>query len=182
MFGPIWDRWNALPPTEQVRRSIEANEAFVTRVEQTSDEQRDRVLLAAFGSDRDLAGLLTMRLGELAVHAWDTAVALDDTATVSADAVDLLVDELTATAGRAGNSAPGVEPVTVVTTDPSRAFVLEVGDGVTLEPNGDAGPDPLVLPAEALVRLVYGRLDADHTPAGLDDPRLATLRTVFPGF
>jgi uncharacterized protein (TIGR03083 family) len=182
VFGPIWDRWNALPPTEQVRQSIEANEVFVARVEQTSDEQRERFLLAAFGGERDLPGLLAMRLSELALHTWDIAVALDDTATVSADAVDLLVDELTATAQRAGKAAPGMAPVTVVTTDPSRTFVLEVGDGVTLEPNGDAGPDPLVLPAEALVRLVYGRLDADHTPAGLDDTRLASLRTLFPGF
>ena len=39
-----------------------------------------------------------------------------------------------------------------------------------------------MLPAEALVRPVYGRLDPDHTPGGVDDPRLATLRRVFPGF
>ena len=26
-FQPIWDRWNALPPTEQVSRSIAATEA-----------------------------------------------------------------------------------------------------------------------------------------------------------
>ena len=27
-FQPIWDRWNALPPTEQVSRSIAATESF----------------------------------------------------------------------------------------------------------------------------------------------------------
>ena len=38
------------------------------------------------------------------------------------------------------------------------------------------------LPAESMCRLVYGRLDPDHTPAGVDDgPVLARLRAVFPG-
>jgi uncharacterized protein (TIGR03083 family) len=182
VFVAIWDRWNALAPTEQVRQSVEANEAFVARVEQTSPEQRERFALPAFGRELDLSGLLGMRLAELALHTWDIAVALDPTATVPADAVDLVVDELPATAARGGRPTPGLEPVHVVTTDPARTFVLDVGDPVTLQPSDAAGSDPLVLPAEALVRLVYGRLDPDHTPAGADDPRLTTLRTVFPGF
>jgi hypothetical protein len=38
------------------------------------------------------------------------------------------------------------------------------------------------LPAEALIRLVYGRLDPDHTPAVKGDPDvLDRLRRVFPG-
>ena len=41
-------------------------------------------------------------------------------------------------------------------------------------------PD-LVLPAEAFVRLVYGRLDPDHTPAVRGTADLAELRAVFPG-
>ena len=45
-----------------------------------------------------------------------------------------------------------------------------MGDKVTLQPSAAAGPDPLVLPAEALLRLVYGRLDLEHTPSGVDDP------------
>ena len=107
MFGPVWDRWNAMAPNEQVRQSTEANGALVTRFE--------------------------------------------------------------------------VEPVDVVTTGPSRSFALDVGDEVTLPPSAAAGPDPLVLPAEALIRLVHGRLDPGHTPAGVDDRRLAGLRTAFPG-
>ena len=41
-------------------------------------------------------------------------------------------------------------------------------------------PD-LVLPAEAFVRLVYGRLDPDHTPHVSDEAVVARLRAVFPG-
>jgi hypothetical protein len=39
------------------------------------------------------------------------------------------------------------------------------------------------LPAEAFLRLVYGRLDPDHTPpVSPQDVELGTLRAMFPGF
>jgi hypothetical protein len=39
------------------------------------------------------------------------------------------------------------------------------------------------LPAEAFLRLVYGRLDPDHTPpVDTQDVELGTLRSIFPGF
>ena len=41
-------------------------------------------------------------------------------------------------------------------------------------------PD-LVLPSEALVRLVYGRLDPDHTPPVRGPADLDVLRRAFPG-
>jgi hypothetical protein len=51
------------------------------------------------------------------------------------------------------------------------------------ETTPELGLSELRLPAEAFVRLVYGRLDADHTPAvesaGLE---LDELRQVFPGY
>lgn len=182
VFTTIWDRWNALVPIDQVRQGVEADAALVSRVEQTSDDQRESFSLTAFGRELDLADLLAMRLAEHAVHTWDVAVALDAAATVAPEAVDLLVDELPVTVTRAGRARPGAEPVDVVTTDPPRTFVLDAGDRVTLQPSAEVGPDPLELPAEALLRLVYGRLDPDHTPAGVDEARLVGLRTVFPGF
>jgi hypothetical protein len=40
------------------------------------------------------------------------------------------------------------------------------------------------MPAEALLRLTYGRLDAAHTPASVsgDAGALDKLRAIFPGF
>ncbi len=48
----------------------------------------------------------------------------------------------------------------------------------------DGAPDTtrLHLPAEALIRLVYGRLDPEHTPAIEGDADLDALRRTFPGF
>jgi Mycothiol maleylpyruvate isomerase N-terminal domain len=46
----------------------------------------------------------------------------------------------------------------------------------------DGGAPDLTLPAEALIRLVYGRLDPDHTPPVEGDLALLdSLRSVFPG-
>src|SRR5262249_39843 len=71
-------------------------------------------------------------------------------------------------------------------SDPQRDFTLESGKTVTLAPSAageDAELPELRLPAEALVRLVYGRLDPGHTPPvetrGVD---LDELRRLFPGF
>jgi hypothetical protein len=41
-------------------------------------------------------------------------------------------------------------------------------------------PD-LVLPAEACIRLVYGRLDPDHAGGAPEGPVLDELRRAFPG-
>jgi len=82
---------------------------------------------------------------------------------------------------------PAAQPATlsVSTSNPERRFVL-VADGVRLEPWAEQETTgSLQLPAEALFRLVYGRLDPAHTPPlRLDSPTvtLDDLRAVFPGF
>ena len=43
-----------------------------------------------------------------------------------------------------------------------------------------ASPD-VELPAEAFARLVYGRLDAEHTPSGEHGSTLDVFQRVFPG-
>lgn len=52
------------------------------------------------------------------------------------------------------------------TTGPTRRLRLVPADGaIRIDPDDEAAPAPLVeLPAEAFVRLVYGRLDGDHPP------------------
>ena len=106
-FPPIWDRWNAMAPADQVRESVERNEAFVQRLEGLSADERSAFRVPLFGSDQDLAGFASMRLGEHAVHTWDVAVAFDPAATVSADAVDLLVDGIDARLGWVGKPVDG---------------------------------------------------------------------------
>ncbi len=74
--------------------------------------------------------------------------------------------------------------VRVSTSDPERQLVLEVGEAVTLGAwDAEESLPEVRLPAEAFLRLVYGRLDPAHTPpleTGAVD--LDELRAVFPGF
>lgn len=186
VFGPIWDRWNALPPRSQLAESVTANEKLVSRLEGLPGEQQDAFALSMFGTDLDLAGLAALRLGEHVLHTWDIAVALDPAATLAPDAVDLLVDTLPTTAARAGLPVPGGQPLAVTTTDPDRTYLVALDPKVGLTPL-DAAPGPaapvLTMPAEAFIRLVAGRLDTAHTPLGVDEgTSLDQLRQAFPGF
>ncbi|HEU5000624.1 MAG TPA: maleylpyruvate isomerase family mycothiol-dependent enzyme [Lapillicoccus sp.] len=184
VFLSIWDRWNAKDPRDQVSDSIAANEELVTRLETVSGADRDAFAVDMFGGTRDLDGLTAMRLGEHAVHTWDIAVALDPTATVDPVAVAQLLDSIPGTAALSGKPVTGADPVIIATTDPARAYRVTLDPEVSLHALDGVAAADLTMPAEALLRLVYGRLDPAHTPASVtgDTARLADLRKAFPGF
>jgi uncharacterized protein (TIGR03083 family) len=178
---PIWERWNAKPGPQQARDAVAADVALLDQAGQLSPAERESWQLDMFGRHTDLPGMLRMRLSEHALHTWDIVVALEPTATVAGEAVDLIVDTLPMLTHWA---APAT--VHVVTTDPGRQFRLELTtDAAALTPaDGPGGAAAtLRLPAEALVRLVYGRLDPGHTPSEVAATQvdLDTLRGSFPG-
>jgi uncharacterized protein (TIGR03083 family) len=182
-FPPIWEAWNTRDPQSQATDALQADERVVRRFESLTPEDVERFHLKLFGMELDATGLTRMRLAEHALHTWDVAVALDPSAEVTPDAVALLVDSLSRVAARSGKFEGTERRVRVSTTGPERHFILEITDPVLLavgESDGDLAR--LLLPAEAFVRLVYGRLDPSHTPAvevqGID---LDDLRKVFPG-
>ncbi len=183
-FPPIWEAWNAKSPQDQAADALRADEAVTVRFESLDDDQQKQFRLHLFGTDLDAAGLARMRLGEHAVHTWDIAVTLDPAATVAPDAVGLLIDTLGQVVARAGKPSGIQRRLHVSTSSPVRHFTLETGEKVTLVASEySEGLPELALPAEAFIRLVYGRLDPAHTPsvetrrADLDE-----LRQVFPGF
>ena len=94
VFAPIWERWNAKTPDEQVADSLVADERLVDRLVGLSPATRDAFHVAFAGMDVDADRLTSMRLGEHALHSWDIAVSLDSKATVAQEAVALLVDGL----------------------------------------------------------------------------------------
>ncbi len=183
-FGPIWDVWNAKAPGDQVADSVTANAALLDRLEQASEAEREAFQVNAFGMDLDLPGVLAMRYSEHAVHTWDVAVALDPAAVIPPDAVEILVDLLGPTAARSGRPTEVAgPPVRVRTVDPARELVLSVAPAVSISAAEEFSEPDLALPAEAFVRLVYGRLDHDHTPSDIEgEERIPLLRNVFPGF
>jgi uncharacterized protein (TIGR03083 family) len=188
-FVPIWDVWNARSPQEQATESVAANEALVSRLEALSPAELESIRLGLFGMTLDAAGLMRMRLSEHAVHTWDVAVAVDPAARVAPGSVALLIDGLPMMMAWLGKKAADPAVIAVTTTDPAREFTLDTG-GVALTPgspaaDGDAASGSLDLTAEALLRLVYGRVDESAVASGevqAANVKLTDLRTVFPGF
>jgi uncharacterized protein (TIGR03083 family) len=184
-FHPVWDRWNAMSPAEQRDGFLVSDLALLDAFDTVPVGQRDAWRLEMFGAEHTLSTVARMRLGEHTLHSWDVLVALDPAATLPRDAVDLMVDSMAPLVERFGTTEQPVVTALEL-TDPDRSFVLETGpDGGTLAAAGDAAPTggTLSLPAEAYIRLLYGRLDPDHTPrwvstVGAD---LDVLRQAFPG-
>lgn len=188
-FGPLWDVWNAKTPDAQAADGLEADERHVRTLEQLTDGQLARIRLDFFGTQLDAVGLVRMRLGEHVMHTWDVAVIADPKATLQADAVPLLIDNVPRfLAPRLGKPLPEPLRVRISTTDPVRDYLLTSGESVSMtdwpgEQESDDVPH-VGMPAEALLRLAYGRLDPEHTPPSVSaDPAiLDKLRAIFPGF
>jgi uncharacterized protein (TIGR03083 family) len=186
-FPAIWERWNAKSPRELVVDVVAADAGFIAAAEALGPAVAT-LSLKAFGREFDGAGLLGLRLAEQALHTWDLDVTFDPTAVVEPSAVDLLIDRVPEIAGMVGHPvAEGTEPISAVvrTSNPVRTFAVRVGEAVEVtEVEGGPGPVDLELPAEALLRLAYGRLGPDSTPAGIAGDAaglLGRLRPVFPG-
>ena len=188
VFKAIWARWDASTADEQRDGYLRATAKFLDALDSFDEDQRNAWKLTLSNGADDLTNLVRMRLGEHAVHTWDVLVALDPAATLAPDATELLVDTLPGLASRVGKPIDTPVRARIATSHPERHFLLHTGaDGVALDPDHAAGhalPGPVVdLPAEALVRLVYGRMDEAHTPAlRHPTPELTSLRAVFPGF
>ena len=179
---PVWDEWNAKSPEAKARDALVADRALVDRFDAFTAPGRAAFHITFGPMQLDFDGLVGLRLNEHAVHTWDIAVMLDPTATVPADAAALILDSLGLIAGFVGKPSGTERALHVRTTGPTRDFELVLGaERVSLEPCAADHTADLELPAEAFVRLVYGRLDPDHTPPVRGAADLDELRRAFPG-
>jgi uncharacterized protein (TIGR03083 family) len=183
---PVWDAWNAKDPDTQAADFVRADRALVDRVDALTADERARFGFTMGPLDLDLAAFLRMRINEHTLHRWDIEVVRDPKAALSAAAVPLVLDAVPMIAGWAARTPEGgaTLDVVVATTDPAHRFALTVdANGVRLAAAGADHDEPaLELPAEALIRLVYGRLDAAHTPTVQGDVAvLDAIRPLFPG-
>ena len=178
-----WTEWDAKPSAAKVRDAVAADRRLIARLHALTDEERTRLHYSVGPYDFDAAGFVGLRINEHAVHVWDIAVSLDPEATITKDAVELMVDDLALVAMLGGRPAAVARHVRVSTSEPTRFFDVALGpDLVSLGPSSEACWADVELPAEAFIRLVYGRLDREHTPpfTGSAD-RLEQLRRAFPG-
>lgn len=191
-FPTIWARWNGEAPQERAEEVIVWDRRAISVWQGLDDATLAELTMDFIGMKLDAVGMVGLRLGEHALHAWDVAVSFDDQAELGSDAAGLLVDRIGWIAGRTGKSGalPAPRRLSVVTSAPERNFVLDIAEKVSLEPaegkgEADGTTGSIWLPAAALIRLVYGRLDPAHTPLAVKtdgDANLDELRMVFPGF
>lgn len=178
----VWDEWNAKDVLAKAASALDADRHLLDQVVALTDEQRND-FHATFGPmSVDFSGFLGMRLNEHTLHTWDIEVAFDSKATLQTEATAVVIDNLEVI-GRFGGKPDGIDRKIVVrTTAPERAYLITTtSDRVSLEPTTSTEAFDIEVPAEAFIRLVYGRLDPDHTPDGTESAVVESLRKVFRG-
>jgi uncharacterized protein (TIGR03083 family) len=189
-FPPVWARWDAMGPEECRDAFVTWDERLVAGYETLDADARAtlRIRLGFLPRPMDVPSVVSFRLNESALHSWDVRVATDPVATLDPPAAALLVDRLPISIGffAQPDAAPGPVSLAVTTSDPARTFAFSTVDGVTLQPGTPATPDgTLTLPAEALLRLVAGRLEPAYRGGVRLDSSSVTvdeLCGVFPGY
>ena len=182
-FNPaVWDEWNSKDPSAQVTDALVADTVLLESFEGATEEQRATVHIILGPMTLDFDRLVGIRLSEHVLHTWDIEVALDPAATLANDSANLILDNIHSVIQFTARATGEEKTLSVRTTDPVREFslVFEV-DSVSLNDATHLGVVDLEIPAETFVRLVYGRLDAEHTPSVVDAYEIDSLRRAFPG-
>jgi uncharacterized protein (TIGR03083 family) len=193
---PVWARWNTKTPQAMTTDYADADDRYLTTMETLDEATRERLNIPFQLTSVDLTTYLTVRLTEHALHNWDIRVTFDPAATLAAPAVPLLTGILLSGAAevsdRATASRLAPAKLVVATVEPDGTYLLTIDDGLTLRllDHADAAAHQpsagrLELPTEALMRLVAGRLDPDHTPTPtttVGRQTLDDLRKLFPGY
>ncbi|RZT27618.1 uncharacterized protein (TIGR03083 family) [Kribbella sp. VKM Ac-2569] len=181
----IWARWNAASPADQAAGFIKHNAAYLDTVDGLSAEQRDlQIDMGILPQPVPLVVALGLRLNEVASHSWDVRVGVDPSATLDPDSAELLIDLFAGPLGFLLGFSSKADQLEQEVRLAIPGGSIEITDAVTV---ADAVDDPTATfegPAEAVVRLLTGRLGAEHA-AGVTvtgNVTLDELRQVFPGY
>jgi uncharacterized protein (TIGR03083 family) len=182
-FAPsVWDTWNAETPSEQRDDALATDAALLARVEAVTAEGRTAFAFSMGPITVGFTHFVDLRINEHAMHTWDIEVAINPAATIPSRLAALVVDNLELIARYTGKPTGETATITGKTAEPARGFTIELtSDSVAFAASDPVSDAEVELPAEAFARLVYGRLDIDHTPPGTYGPALGTLRRAFPG-
>jgi uncharacterized protein (TIGR03083 family) len=183
----VWDRWDSASPRAQADGFVEHDARLLAVLEGLSDSQRTslRIDMGFLPEPAPLSVALGMRLNEIALHSWDALVGVDRDAEVDADAAAVMFDHF----------ADGVGFLLGFVAKPERLdrpAVVAIGDhslvveGAASVRSGTEGATATFTgPPGAALRLIGGRLDAEHTPRGVEitgNVSLDDARAVFPGY
>lgn len=180
---PVWDEWNAKSPRAKADDALAEDERLGKAFDAVGDPDRRRIEIQFGPVSMSFETAVALRLNEHALHTWDIEVMADSAAGLPADAAAVIIDNLGLVARFASKPTGDEREIRVRTRNPVRHFTVRLTPEAAELLEGDAGAEPdLELPAESFCRLVYGRLDPDHSPAvPANGEVLDLLRRVFPG-
>jgi uncharacterized protein (TIGR03083 family) len=180
---PVWDEWNAKSPQAQADDALAEDDRLGKAFEAVDDADRKKLDFPFGPVSVSFETLVAFRLNEHALHTWDIEVMADRGTGLPTDAAAVIIDNLGLIGRFAAKPTGDEREIRVRTRDPVRHFTVRLTPDAAQLLEGDAGVEPdLELPAESFCRLVYGRLDPDHSPAVLANGEvLDLLRRVFPG-
>ena len=188
----IWARFDAMAPEDVLPAFRANNDDFIAFIDSLSEDELGQTIPWIFGPS-PIAAVLAGRLNEQALHAWDVLSMHDQNATLTPDAVpDLVEVNIPSRVGRLARpdlaEALAGKTIQIDHSQPDGAITLTVAaDGRAGQSGTTATPDLTVaLPAEGLVRLIWGRLDVaagvESGQVTLSQPDLAdSLQKLFPG-
>jgi uncharacterized protein (TIGR03083 family) len=182
----IWARWNASSPADQAAEFVKHDLAYLDTIDALSTEQRDSLMidLGFLPEPVPLLVALGMRLNEVANHAWDVRVGVDPSATVDPESAELLVELFRGPLAFLLGFSSKADALEREVRLAIPGGALEITDAVRVTDSVDHPTATFEGAAEAVVRLLSGRLDPEHA-AGVSvtgNVTLAELRKVFPGY
>ena len=122
----LWAEWDHKSPDAQAADGLAADEAFMRELESLGPEERTKVSVSLGPVTFDWDQVVRARLSEHVVHEWDVAVALDPAATLAADGVLHVVDNLDLIGRYTAQPVAPERTITVATTEPERSFTVTV--------------------------------------------------------
>jgi uncharacterized protein (TIGR03083 family) len=182
----IWARWDASSPADQAAEFVKQDEAYLETGEALNTEQRDSLMidLGFLPEPVPLLVALGMRLNEVANHAWDVRVGVDPAATVDQESAELLVELFRGPLAFLLGFSAKADAIKREVRLAIPGGALKITDAVTMTDSVVHPTATFEGPAEAVVRLLSGRLGPEHA-AGVTvtgNVTLDELRKVFPGY
>ena len=180
---PVWDEWNAKSPQAQADDALAEDERLGKAFDSVDEDDRERITFPFGPLTVSFETAVALRLNEHALHTWDIEVMSIPGAVLPPDAAAVIIDNLGLIGRFAAKPTGDEREVRIRTHEPIRHFTVRLTSESALLLEGDGGVNPdLELPAESFCRLVYGRLDPDHSPpVAANGEVLDLLRRVFPG-
>lgn len=182
----IWARWNASSPADQAAAFVKHDAAYLDTIEALSTEQRHHLMidLGFLPEPVPLVVALGMRLNEVANHAWDVRVGVDPSATVDPGSAELLIELFSGPLAFLLRFSAKADEIEREVRMAIPGGAVEITDAVRVSDSLDEPTATFEGPAEAVVRLLSGRLSPEHA-AGVrvtGNVTLDELRRVFPGY